>query len=303
MKEIDETPYHEGTPRTMSEEADINEVLRKKTGVMVCIPNLGSRVSTPLTLWLHALAFHTIDINSKYFFKVYLPNDLYPHEWARNQCVRAFMKDPYYKKLWFIDSDMVPPGNVMDLLDYDEPLVSGMTYIWMSEREDKEGNYLPPQMKISAFTYREEQEDFISMIPEMDGRSFYADAVGGACLVIRRDVLEKMPEPWFRTHRDPYGKALRGEDLDFGLRCMQKGIRTLVVPKVQFGHIKQVDLKQVTTYGIASMRSVINKLKDNPATDVATLKATLPNIRFPGEKEEPADVPQNLEVVAGGKGA
>lgn len=292
--------YREDVPKTLADEATINEVLRNKTGVMVAIPNLGSKVSTPLTLWINALAFLTIDVNCKYFFKVYLPNDLYPHEWARNQCVRAFMSDPYFKRLWFVDADMVPPGNFLDLLDFDEPIVSGMTYIWSSEHEDDDGHYVPPRVKISAFNYRKDHDDFMSVIPPTDGRSFYADASGGACFVIRRDVLEKMPEPWFRTIRDPYGKALRGEDLDFGLRCREKGIRTLIVPKVRFGHIKQVDLKQVTDYCIASIRDVADGLRKKDYPDVETFKKALPRIKFPGEKQEEVVAPVSLKAVEGG---
>jgi hypothetical protein len=251
-------------------------------------------------MFVQQLAFKTIDSECPYFFKVFMPNDLSPIEWARNQCVRAFLEDPYYKKLWFIDSDQIPPFNALDLLDYDVPLCSGMTYIWSAEQFDDEGFYKPPYMKINAFDYRPEHDDFTSKLPTNNGSVFECDAAGSACLVIRRDVLETIPEPWFRTIRDPYGKTLRGEDLDFGYRCTKMGYRTLYVPRVQFGHIKEADLKQICTYGMASMRAVVEQVSSLPDDKV---RAALPQVRFPGERprKTEGDVPVTLKVMEGGR--
>lgn len=292
------------TPKTLAEEAEVNEILRKKTGVMIAIPNLGSKIVTPLMMWIQSLDFKTIDAECPYFFKVFMPNDLHPIEWARNQCVRAFLADPYWKKLWFVDADMNPPFNALDLLDFDAPLVSGMTYIWSGEKFSDDGFYVPPFMKINAFDYRPDHDDFRSRLPSADGKTFECDASGAACLVIRRDVLETMPEPWFRSPRDPYGATLRGEDLDFGLRAMKHGHKTLYVPRVQFGHLKEADLKQICTYGIATGRSMLQALdKLPPEQVVGRIKEVLDKMNFPGER--PAEVeragPKTLEVIQGGR--
>lgn len=285
-------------PRTLAEEAQVNEILRKKIGIMVAIPNMGSKICTPLMMWIQSLDFKTIDAACPYFFKVFMPNDCSPVEYARNQCVRAFLADPFWKKLWFIDADMNPPFNALDLLDYDAPIVSGLTYIWHGEDWRGDGTYRPPYMKINAFDYQPESEDFKSKLPPRDARVFECDAAGSACLVIRRDVLEDMPEPWFRTPRDPYGQTLRSEDLDFGLRCMRSGRRTLYVPKVQFGHIKEVDLSHITKYGMASLRTVIDQIKALPPEQQI---AALPDIRFPGEPEKEQVGPKSLAIVHGGR--
>ena len=276
------------------------EFLSKKTGVMVAVPNLGGLMSTPLGMWLISLCYQTIDAQCPYFFKLHLPTDLTPIEYARNECVREFLKDPFYKKLWFIDSDMIPPGNAFDLLAGDEDMVSGMTYIWNSQSMNSAGEYVPPKMKINAFDFRPGHEDFISKIPNPDNRAFYCDAAGAACMVIKRELLENMPEPWFRTIRDPYGAGLRGEDLDFCKRAKDlMGTKVLYMPRVQFGHMKRLDLSEVTKYGLVSMRNVIDQVKK---TDPDKIKALLPDITFAGEKRAVDDsVPQDFKIVQGGK--
>lgn len=284
---------------TPEEQAEMAEIMKDKTGVMVAVPNLDGNVSIALAHWWHYLGFRTVDPECKYFFKIHAPNGLYPHEWARNQCVREFLKDPLMKKLWFIDADMVPPAEALDLLDFDEPMVSGQTFIWMAETTDSDGFYKHPIMKVNAFKYRRSQDDFISIVPPNDGKAFYCDSAGAACLVIKREVLEDMPEPWFRTVRDPYGRMLRSEDLDFTKRATDRRHRLLYVPKVQFGHLKEVDLKQVTRYGTASMRDIIEQVK--ATDDPEKIKGALPDIVFSGERpREKKEEPVKLEVISGG---
>jgi hypothetical protein len=175
-----------------------------------------------------------------------------------------------------------------------------MTYIWNGGTVDAKGVYIPPKMKINAFDYRPGYEDFISKIPPADNRAFYCDAAGAACLTIGRKLLEEMPEPWFRTMRDPYGAGLRGEDLDFCKRAKEMhNTKVLYMPQVQFGHMKFMDLSEVTKYGLVSMRNVINQVKK---ADPATVASLLPDITFQGENQEEQKhgVPQVLKVIQGG---
>jgi len=300
---VDEGVKNPEAPQEMLTSGEMDEISRaflaKKTGVFIAVPNMGGTITTPLSTWINCLAYRTIDAENPHFFKVHAPTDLSPVEYARNACVREFLKDPFYKKLWFIDADMIPPTNAFDLLDHDEDIVSGMTYIWSSGMVNQQGSYVPPKMKINAFDYRPGHEDFISKIPAPDNRSFYCDAAGAACMVIKREVLENMPEPWFRTVRDPYGAGLRGEDLDFCKRAKDLlGTKVLYMPSVQFGHMKKIDLAEVTKYGLASMRNIIDQVQK---MDPDKIKSELPVIRFQGEVRGPEEVslPRDFKVVGG----
>lgn len=278
--------------RTWSEEAQVRDILKKKTGVLVCIPNMKSNTNTALTIWLQALAFKTIDINCPWFFKIHMPNDLVPVEWARNQCVREFMRDEYFKRLWFIDADVIPPANALDVLDSDNHIVAGMTYIWAHEKVGEDGVYVPPHLRINGFNYRPEHDDFMSLVPNPKGDPFTCDAAGMSATVLSRELLEDMPEPWFRTPRNPYGQMLRGEDLDFCRRANERGYNVTYMPRVTFGHIKEIDIKQISKYGMAAVRQVVDGVKAG---------GKLPEIVFPGEKVEDlnqaADTPQSLEFI------
>jgi len=114
-------------------------------------------------------------------------------------------------------------------------------------------------------------------------------------------LLEEMPEPWFRTLRDPYGAGMRGEDLDFCKRAQDlHQTKVMYVPKVQFGHVKELDLNEVTKYGLVSMRNIIEQVKKN---DPESLSAKgLPDIRFQGEDlaRSLEGAPRVLKVVGGG---
>jgi hypothetical protein len=280
---------------------DTINFLNSKTGIMVAIPNLGGKINTPLAMWLLGLSYRTIDPESRYFFKIHMPFGLSPVEYARNECVREFLSDPYYKKLWFIDADMIPPPNAFDILGFDDDIVAGMTYVWKGGVVDNKGVYQPPKMQINAYDFRPQHEDFISRMPHNDNRSFYCDAVGAACMTISRKLLEVMPEPWFRTLRDPYGAGIRGEDLDFCKRAQDlQGTKVLYVPKVQFGHVKELDLNEVTKYGLVSMRNIIEQVKKFDPDSVAA--KGLPNIRFQGENVEQSleGAPTVLKVISGG---
>lgn len=293
----DETPKDEILREAVSTEdfsLSVGNVIKNKIGVMVAIPNMGSMISTPLALWLNHLQYKNMDPKCGFFFKIYVPNDLQPIEWARNQCVIEFMRDTFYKRLWFIDADMIPPANAMDLLDFDENLVSGMAFIWTSETVNDEGFYAPPHMKANAFTYNPGKDNFTSIVPK-GGKPFYCDAAGASAMLIKRTVLEEMPEPWFRYPRDPYGRGLRGEDLDFCKRLNERGVKVMYVPAVLFGHIKTLELKQVVNYGISTTRDLIAKIK---TLEPEAIKASLPDIVFPGEK--PRLVPK-LEAIEGGR--
>jgi hypothetical protein len=284
---------------TPDQERAMEDFLKHKTGVFVAIPNLGAAIGVALSNWTDFLAFKTLDMECPWFFRVYKPNDLTPVEYARNECVREFLADKRMKRLWFIDADTNPPGNALDLLDFDEPMVSAQTHIWMNAYLDGDGFYKHPIIKANAFKWRRDLDDFLSIVPANDGKPFYCDATGAASLVIKREVIEDMPEPWFRTVRDPYGKMKRSEDLDFTKRATDRRHQLLYVPQVTFGHLKHIDVKQIVRYGTAAMRDIIRKVK--AADDLEKLKASLPDIEFAGERpavqEEAAP---RLEVISGG---
>jgi hypothetical protein len=156
---------------------------------------------------------------------------------TRNEVVRRFLASKA-EVLWMIDDDVAPPMNVERVnrfLSHDYPLVSGVY-----DRFD--GFVATPQV------YKKEPEsDSYRVVPRSewmpDGRVFKTDVVGAGCLKIRRDLLEKMADPWFDFHYfERRGKRItRGEDFVF---CEKAG-GVVVDPKMECSHYREVDLAAV----------------------------------------------------------
>src|SRR5690606_3170212 len=62
------------------------------------------------------------------------------HDFARNEVVKDFLETDC-DVLWFLDSDILPPIRVLDIVDkhYDKWMVAGAPYpIWMPDPADPE---------------------------------------------------------------------------------------------------------------------------------------------------------------------
>ncbi len=123
--------------------------------------------------------------------------------------------------LLMVDSDVVlPPTALRDLLDPPAEIVSGLVRIKSLRRQ---GEYA------AVFKGRALQYD---AIPE--GRS-RIDRCGGACLMIKTEILKDIPKPWFEYHEEP-GNAI-SEDIWFCLQAQKAGISIWADKRVACGHI------------------------------------------------------------------
>ncbi len=140
--------------------------------------------------------------------------------------------------LFFLDTDVMlgrlEPNNtvvndkdaLMKMLNYNIPVVTGVYY----RRSD------PPVPGIYKY--------FPDMRPAPGHRPiteypldqlFEVDAVGAGCLLIRKDVLEKVPRPWFKFGEIQANEF--SEDFYFNHKCKNHGIPTMCDPSVQCRHI------------------------------------------------------------------
>jgi len=161
-----------------------------------------------------------------------------PYDHGRNvACMKALECGADY--LFFLDSDVVPPRDaVLRLMAHDKPLISGM-YCRRSPP-----HAVPVMIKNGTW--------FTAFRP---GEVVEVDLVGAGCLLIRRDLLEKMPPQspdrgrhWFDWRVDcagirPQGDCL-SEDFTFCKHVRERmGIPILVDTSV---HCKHVGLAQST---------------------------------------------------------
>lgn len=179
---------------------------------------------------------------------------LQPVDANRNRMVRNFLEDPDNDWLLMVDNDVVPPKDILKMVEHDEPVVSGVVTI-------KKGTVPQPVVlkeygdqyrQVGVNEYMDEKDDSEGVI-EVDG-------VGTGCLLIRRDVLEDIKPPWFKFEHDEYGGLQLGEDFYFSRRVKQAGYSMYVSTEHVCSHFKTVDLTEIANL-VADYQSKITELE------------------------------------------
>ena len=165
---------------------------------------------------------------------------------ARNMLARQFLDGPF-EWLWSVDTDiMFDPGTLPALAGpadaAERPAVSAL--YWVSSAETS----VPCMYRAHAAGDGE-----LTFSPFRDwpaGTLLKVHAVGAGCLLVHRDVLEKIAadaggaDVWFREAA--HGSRHIGEDLSFCIRVGGSGFPLWVHTGVQVGHVKPVIMGEVT---------------------------------------------------------
>lgn len=147
----------------------------------------------------------------------------------RNECVKAMLASPELQWLLFVDDDQTyGPDALTRLLSHHRPVI-GATIL---------GKYPPYE---PWFFFVENGQLRRATCKEAAGsKVLEVGAVGTGFMLIRREVLEAVPEPWFE------GGVLAsdgvGEDVLFCLKARQKGYRTFVDTGLKVGHLTTVSV-------------------------------------------------------------
>ena len=155
-----------------------------------------------------------------------------PVDAVRNNEARLINANPDFTHLMTIDSDTVPPVDCVDrLLELDSPIATGCTPL-------KDASGLRWALSISA----------INGVPELmrtlPPEPFEVLATGASCLLIRREVIERLEFPWFKTIENPDGSG-QTEDFFFSQKCREGGFKIRADPAVRCRHFKEVDLLEL----------------------------------------------------------
>jgi hypothetical protein len=129
--------------------------------------------------------------------------------------------------IFFMDDDMTfPQDALMRLLAHDVPIVSGH-YV------KRFPPFWPVAMRYVGPTGYTSLIDFCPGLQEVD-------VVGGGCLLIKREVFETIPYPWFEYVSEEHKGVQTTEDVPFCEKAKKAGFPILLDFDVQCGHLVQI---------------------------------------------------------------
>jgi hypothetical protein len=190
------------------------------------------------------------DLEKKYGDKI---DFIYPeqcthrkfHDFARNAIVEDFLASGA-DILWFLDSDIAPPSNVLDLITVhgEHWDLAGAPYpVFMTPE-----GYKGPQVVMCVYK-NDERGLHASAVPN-SGLEM-VDGLATGCIFIKRDVFSKLQKPYFEFKFNPETRYMtEGEDLGFCRKVNELGYKFLTDYSMVCKHYKMVDLLEVNNYAI-----------------------------------------------------
>ena len=142
-----------------------------------------------------------------------------------------------YTHVFFVDSDTVPENNALEiLLRADADVIVGITPIIVNGF-------------CWSIAYKKE-DDWIPMHKDLPREPFEVESSGASCLLVRKEVLDDIGWPYFKTEYQPKwengGEATKcGEDEFFCRQVRAKGYKVIADPFVICKHYNNVDLLKV----------------------------------------------------------
>lgn len=196
-----------------------------KPNILIGLPTM-SQVNTGL---LMVILQWVANASNKYNLSIYPTFSVQPVDNARNQIVDEFLKSDC-THLFFIDADTIPPVDALDkLLSHNKDITSGLTPIVY--HNEKDGYHTG----MNCTDLEENRVQPNTGLVEIKG-------AGGSCLLIKRNVFDKMKPPYFRfLYSDDNGKAtMVSEDIYFMAMALGYGVKAYCDTTVVCKHYKPI---------------------------------------------------------------
>lgn len=222
-------------------------------------------MGTTLTNWVVDSQPHFLrKIEQKYAGRVEL---IYPdqcvhrifHDYARNEVVKDFLASDC-DILWFLDSDVTPPLDVLDIVTehHEKWLAAGAPYpVFMPQGDD-------PIPHVVFTVYREGGSGGLAPSAIPSAGIDWVAGVGTGCMFLKREVFERLEKPYFEFKFDPQSrKPLVGEDLGFCLKLKDLSIPFFVDFAKVCKHLKTVDLLDVNNYAMSYAKASVETYNES----------------------------------------
>jgi hypothetical protein len=142
-----------------------------------------------------------------------------------------------YTHLLFLDSDMTIPDNLPRLLASDKDIVSGLYYGVSFNPQNETNKVYGTALDLEGNYINKSQDKCVEALRVPTG-----------CLLIKREVFERMPYPWFHENHGSNVKDVFGEDYNFSQKARELGYKLYVDCGVPFGHLKTCYLSCGSTF-------------------------------------------------------
>lgn len=197
---------------------------------------------------------------------------LQPVDANRNEMVKGFLDTEDAEWLLMIDNDVVPPPDVLSMVEHGRPVVSATVCI--------RKNLVPEPIivKEQGSQYRQvglgEYEDEVR-----DDGLLPVDGMGTGCLLLHRSVLEGMEPPWFNFKYNEYGGLRLGEDFAFSRKLNDANVPLFVDTEIICRHFKTVELSEFTrAVGQAKQEAQYEVLQEITESDKPTHEVAMDKI-------------------------
>ncbi len=187
--------------------------------ILICVPTFDQNIHA-------ALLGRILQWNATHYIGFMPALGLQPVDHARNWLVDEFMKTDC-THMMFIDADTIPPHDALDkLVALKTPFASGLTPIINGNNH-------------SITKYNAVGEDDKEIKP--DTGIHRSRGVGASCMLISREVFEKVGKPYFRFLFEDDNKkpCYVSEDIFFISKCLQKDIIPMVDSSIVCQHVKK----------------------------------------------------------------
>jgi hypothetical protein len=165
-----------------------------------------------------------------------------PHDHVRNGLVRIFLAGDW-THLFFLDSDVEPPLDCIErLLALNAPLAGGCYPLFMQQ-----GLRWALLNADSDRLYR-----LLEWLPSLD-KPFEVDAGGAGCLLIRREVFDKVKWPWFKWFEHEDGTQ-ESEDVFFFRKANAADLRVIIDPQIICNHFKKINITDLMCMKMAGRK-------------------------------------------------
>ena len=167
---------------------------------------------------------------------------------ARNELVKDALKDPKTTHILFLDSDVIveeppdPNQALRMLLACNAPIASGLY------RARGKAHYIPTEKTFSyaMWTKNPHGEGYLKVGGWIPGTNWIqVSAIGLGFCLIKREVFERLPQPWFK-----WDTPSPSEDFWFCELLQQHGYEIRVLTDVKCSHIGMLKVKpdgEITT--------------------------------------------------------